>query len=364
MKIFPFKAVYPKLERIPTDEAFFETVKEKYADYKAMGFFQTEDVEAFYIYQVDALQRSFIGLVACADIEDYLVGNIKKHETTIVKNEQIQLELLRQRTASIKPVLLTYPYSVSLTPLLKTYQAQTPLFYTITIGEEKHSFWRLSDPPAIAAIVRFFEEQMSVAYIADGHHRSATMALLYKAGLEGASKLLCAFFAPQELEIFAFHRVVQGLNGKEPDKILEELRALFVVRFLKKAAAPHRKLDMTFCLNGDWFYLQWRKSVMKEFEEGGDKTALDAQLLNEKILKPIFGVKNIRKDNRVIYVEGLKSPEELEKIALEHLPSAAFYLHAADFEDIFNIADSNGVTPPKSTFFEPRMKNGLLVYEI
>ena len=367
MKISPFYASYPDLTKTPTDDAFFETIKEQYAEYKASGMFLEAAKEAVYVYQIETLGtpgEKFTGLVACADTEDYLNNQIRKHEHTIVKNEQMQLELLKDRAASIKPILLSFPIVPAFDTLLLEYIANHSPFYTITIESEKHTFWQASETSFLSDINQVFEQHIPIAYIADGHHRTSTVAMLSKSGIPGASKLLSAFFPINQLRIRAYHRVVEGLNGLTADAFLHELTPLFVIKVLRKPTAPHRSLGMTMCLNGDWFYLAWRKSVIKDFEQNSTGILLDSQLLNEKVLKPILGIKNIRTDQRVSYVEGVKTPEELAKRLAKLKEGVAFYLFPIDFDDIIAIADAEATMPPKSTFFEPRMKNGLLNYEI
>jgi len=364
MKISPFEASYLDLQKIPHETAFFDTVKEQYLEYKTAGLFLHDPEEAIYLYRIESPERSYTGLVACADIEDYLKGLIKKHEHTIVKHEQTQLELLRQRAASIKPVLITYPRVDEIQEALVAYAKQHQPFQSVKLGSDNHVFWRLTKSPFLDRIIALFDKQVPIAYIADGHHRTATLAMLYKSGMPEASKLLCAFFQPDELEILGFHRVVEGLNGRTTDEFLEALKPLFVIKFLKKGMLPHRKLDIAACLStGEWFSLQWRKSVVKAMEDA-NKIVFDAHLLNEKVLKPILGIKNIRRDNRVTYLKGTKDLLAIELAAKKLKEGVIFCLHPVYFEDMIALADSEGIMPPKSTFFAPRMLNGLLGYEI
>ncbi len=379
MKILPFRAIYPNLDQVPTSNEFFDSVKFGYQDYATEGMFQKASTEAIYIYQIkNRERRKFTGLVTCTDITDYFDGKMKKHEKTIVSNEELQSELLYTRGAAIKPVLLAYPSISELNKLIFNYLDNNRKFYVIELGGEKHRFWQITEPDIIAKIQSIFQQKIPITYIADGHHRSASFAALHeKLKSEKTNKMLTAYFPIEELEIKEQNRLVIDLNGLSSDAFLDKLKELFKIKVLKKGVKPYAKLEMTMFLDNKWFQLNWRKSEIKGFAEG--LVLLDVHLLNEKVLKPILGVKNIREDERVKYIDGSKTIEEIEEAAAAcgnvgeksgggdtASPNTAvvFCMFPVEFDDLKQVADSNGVMPPKSTFFEPRMKNGLLVYEI
>jgi uncharacterized protein (DUF1015 family) len=362
MKILPFKAIYPILDNIPHTNDFFDSVKFRYHDYLKDGLFQETDEESIFLYRItNAEGQKFTGIIAGVDIDDYVSGRIKKHERTIVKNENLQSELLDMRGAAIKPVLLTYPTIESLNKLINKHLDSQKKFYIITIGTEKHCFWRISEPDVIQEFQAAIKQNMPVAYIADGHHRSATFAHLHQLNpTDKTSKMLCAFFPQEELRIHSFNRIVSDLNGLTSDEFLEKLTHLFKIKVVKRGEKPYTKFQIAMFLDGRWFELHWRKSELKEFAQG--LVLLDVHLLNEKILKPMLGVKNIREDPRVTYVEGTKGLTALETSCPPE--GVAFCLYPVDFEDLIEVANNDGIMPPKSTFFEPRMKNGLLGYNI
>lgn len=365
MKILPFKAVYPNLDNVPHSNDFFDTVKFRYQEYTHEQLFNTSESEAIYIYQIkNKDKKKSTGLVTCTDIADYFEGKMKKHERTIIANEQLQSELLNTRGAAIKPVLLTHPSVSELDELITNYLDHNKKFYVIELGGEKHRFWQITEPELVQKIQQIFEQKIPYTYIADGHHRSASFATLHeKKPTDKTTKMLTAYFPMEELEIKEHNRMISDLNGMTPDSFLEKLMDLFKVKVLKKGVKPYAKLEMTMYLDNKWFQLNWRKSVLKGFADG--LVLLDAHLLNEKILKPILDIKNVRDDARVEYIDGTKDIEDIEK-TLKKLPTdgVVFCLYRVEMEDLITIVDSNGVLPPKSTFFEPRMKNGLLVYEI
>jgi uncharacterized protein (DUF1015 family) len=367
MKIYPFRAVAPKLDKVPHSNDFFDTVKFRYHEYAAEGLFHPTEPDAMYAYQIKMADgQKYLGLIVTTDVAEYAQGNMRAHEKTILSNEERQAELLHLRGAAIKPVLLTYPAISELDSLLENYIERHHKFYVIEFGREKHRFWQITEGLVLMKIRKIFDEQLPYAYIADGHHRSASFAALHaQSPNEHTAKMLTAYFPLHDLRINAFHRVVKDLNGLTADEFLEKLKTVFDIHVLNGAAMPKCKFELTLFLEGQWFRLHWRADVLKNFAEG--LVQLDVHLLNEKVLKPILDIKNIRTDERVKYVEGIKKLSELEKTAQSPLSAekgAVFCLYPVEFEDLKTIVDSGGTLPPKSTFFEPRLKNGLLVYEI
>ena len=369
MRISPFRAVIPDLNKVPLSNTFFETVKELYHRYAAEGLFEATDAPAIFICQIKTAQKTkHNGIVACVNIAEYTEGNIKKHENTLLKSEENQALLLRERAASIKPVLMTYPSVSALEDFIEAYIEQHKKFYVIELGGEKHRFWRITDTETIKKIQTLFKENIPAVYIADGHHRTASFATLHKKEQTPATEwLLSAFFADTQLRIGAWHRIFTDLNGETPESFLEKLAQICDIEPLDAPRQPLHKQQMTLLLDKKWYALDWKKDTLVGFADG--KILLDAHLLNEKILKPLLNIQNIRTDSRIKYYEGSKTIKEIEK-AVETINknqdaiAGVFCLYPIDFQDLKTIADDNGTLPPKSTFFEPRLKNGLLVYEI
>lgn len=362
MKILPFRAVAPNLDKVPHSNDFFDTVKFRYHEYAAEGLFQPTEPEAMYIYQIkDAEGKKRTGVIATTAIEEYLNGSMRLHEKTIIDSQDLQTELLIKRKAAIKPILLTYPAIEELETLVADYIENNKKFYVIQLGKEKHRFWQITEGAVQTQLKQIFAEKMPHAYIADGHHRAASFAALHEtAPTDKTDKMLCAYFPENSLNIHAFHRVVKDLNGLTADQLLDHLRKDFKIKVLREPAVPYIKFEMTMFLDGQWFQLNWRKDVLKHFSESA--VLLDVDLLNERILKPVLGIENVKTDTRLKYIDGLQDIKKLEEAA--GTEGVAFYLFPVDFEDLQEIVDNQGTLPPKSTFFEPRMKNGLLVYEI
>ena len=359
----PFRAVAPNLDKVPHSNDFFDTVKFRYHEYAAEGLFQSTEPEAIYIYQIkDASGKKSTGLIAATDIENYFDGAMKPHEKTIVTNENLQSELLSIRGASIKPILLTYPAIPELKELINNYIDNHKKFYVIELGQEKHRFWQITEGAILTKVRQIFHEKIPFVYIADGHHRSASFAALHQnAPTDKTDKMLTAYFPENALEIHSFNRVVTDLNGLTADELLQKLKVEFKIKVLKEGELPYAKFEIVMFLDNQWFQLNWRKDVLKHFADE-NLVRLDTHLLNEKVLKPMLGIKNIREDARMKYIDGLQGYEKVA--AVTGTEGVGFCLYPVELEDLKAVVDSGGTLPPKSTFFEPRLKNGLLVYEI
>ena len=358
----PFRAVAPNLDKVPHSNDFFDTVKYRYHEYADEGLFQPTEPEAMYIYQIkDADGQKRTGLVVATDIEEYFNGTMRPHEKTIVTNEGLQAELLETRGAAIKPILLTYHAQDELNDVIAHYMENHKKFYVIELGKEKHRFWQITEGLVLRKIRQIFDTKIDHAYIADGHHRSASFAALHKLNpTEKTSKMLCAYFPEDSLKVHSFHRVVQDLNGLTADEFLEKLKKMFKIKVTKEATKPYTKFEMSMFLDGKWFQLNWRKDILKSF--GEDLVHLDVHLLNEHILKPILGIRDITADERLKYIDDQKTMEMFAELV--GTEGVGFCMFPIELEDLEAIVDSHGTLPPKTTFFEPRMKNGLLVYEV
>ncbi len=368
MRINPFQAVYPDFNYISSTDTFFSTVKEDYPEYKKSGFFQKNAHEALYIYQIATPDRNFTGLIACSDIDDYLSGKIKIHENTLDSKEQKQLNLLVGRKAMVKPVLLTYPEVKSISRLIQQIIKKEECFFSCNVpGEkQKHYIWEVADGQTIQKFQQLFNKDIHIAYIADGHHRSSATALLHKRFRKKkkyrCDQLLTVFFPMTELEIHDYNRVVEALDDCTPTTFMARLSQVFNITPLRKPAKPKAKHELTFWIDKEWYRLTWRKSVLKEYRK--KKVLLDATMLDEKVLCDILGVVDVRTDKRLTYVEGPKGLAGFRKELLKTSNRVGFCLYPIDISDIVQIADMRKTMPPKSTWFEPRIKNGMIVAEI
>ena len=368
MRIKPFQAVYPNLNFITSPDEFFGTVKERYPEYRESGFFNKTAQESLYVYQIKAPHRVYTGIIACTDVRDYLDGKIKKHENTLAAKEQQQMHLMLQRGAIVKPILLTYPDVPKLNKLILKITKQQEAFYEVLFEKQNqvHSFWELSDGQQIQQIQDLFKAKIPETYIADGHHRTSTTALMHKRlghqkGEPNYDQVLCAFFPSKELDVHDYNRVVDGLTDMSLTTFMAKISQIFEIEILKKERKPKEKHEIVMYVNREWFALRWKTKVLKAYKN--EKVLLDVTLLNEKVLHDIIGITDVRTDLRVKYVEGPKGVEDIRNKTNKSDTKIGFMLYPVRLEDLMTIADAEQVMPPKSTWFEPRIKNGLIVQE-
>ena len=369
MNIQPFQAIYPNTDYIASNDSFFGTVKEEFVSYKESGFFKKAAQESIYIYRIKTAQRTHTGLVACVDIKEYLKDNIKKHENTLAATEQRQMYLMMNRKAIVKPVLLIHPKVKKLNELFKNHIAEHEPFYSLHFEQEgqEHTFWEVNDGDAIEKIQQIFGKKIPKAYIADGHHRCAASALLYsrlaKKNKENPYQyLLTTFFQEDQLEIHDYNRIVDASGDITLTQFMAKLSQLFEIEILENPSKPKRKHEIAMFLNKEWFLLKWKDKVLEQYKNRA--IILDASLLDEKVLKEILEIEDVKTDNRVKYISGTEGLEVLRKKTQKSESKVAFCLYPAQLSDLLITADEGGVMPPKSTWFEPRMKNGLIVQEL
>lgn len=354
---------------VASPDSFFKSVKMEYSSLKESGFFETADKEAFYLYQIKRGKHKHLGLIACVDIRDYAEGRILKHENTLVEKEQVMMNLIFQRKAMIKPVLLTYPTFAPMKKWMHQYKDEHKPFCSLRMEEvnEDHLIWQIDDAPTIARFKRAFKEEIGKAYIADGHHRSSTIFKLHQSGQGqkhhmNLDKLFAVFFDYEELEVYDYNRIVEVLDEISPSKFMAGVSKYCDIEVLKELRKPKEKHEITMCLSGEWYALKWRKKVLSLYKS--EKVILDAQLLGELIFSKVLNIADVTTDSRISYVEGTKGLAGLQLKVQKKPFSIGFCLYPIELSDVVKIAEANKVMPPKSTWFEPRIRNGMLVYEM
>ncbi|MBR9920265.1 MAG: DUF1015 domain-containing protein [Bacteroidetes bacterium] len=356
------------MDYITSADSFFKNVKEDYREYKQSGFFDKSPQEGLYIYRITKEHRSYIGIIACAEVRDFIEGRIKKHEHTLPEKEQRQMHLLLHRNAMVKPILLTYPKVDDIEKISRKVMEEEKPFMEVYFDSsfENHQLWRVSDGADIKHIQELFDKHIEYAYIADGHHRSSTVALMHQRtknpGKQKAyDKVLTAFFPTTQLEILEYNRIVEGLNDISLSRFMARLSRVCDIEELEGAAKPGGPREIVMYVNKEWYLLKWKPEVLKKYES--EEILLDVSLLNHEILEGIIGIVDIRMDDRLKYVEGPKQIEDIREKVLKNDHRIGFILHPVQMEDFLGIADAEKVLPPKSTWFEPRMRNGLIAQE-
>lgn len=366
MKIKPFRATYPNFDFIASPDSFCDDAKHSFREFQDNGFFEKFPQNALYIYQIETEQRKHTGLVALNDVEDFFAGNIKKHEKTLSEREQQQMQLFLKWNAILKPVLLTYPPAPAIGVWLENFtQAHKPLISTRFVKDRQtHRVWVITEETDILQLQKLFAEQVTGTYIADGHHRVTTVALLHER-LKDKSQdlnfdnLFCAYFASDQLEILDYNRVVEGLADVNTTHFMVRMSKIFDLDVLEHPRKPLEKHELVMYVQKNWYSLRWKEAVLKSHAK--DRVVFDASLLNEFVLDQIFGITDVRTDRRITYIEGAKGLDGVRKAVNESDDRIGFVLYPVSFDDMTRMADAGESLPPKSTYFEPRLKSGMLV---
>ncbi len=367
MRIHPFQAIYPKLKLVTSPTSFFGTMKYKYPQYQRSGFFDKASKDAVYVYRIKRKKSQHLGFIMSTDIRDIEENKVLKHENTLASKEQSMMQLILEREAMIKPILLAYDRVKPIDDFInKTIKGKAS--YSVKFEEtgEVHSFWQISDGDELEKITGLFNKKIAKSYIADGHHRCSTMCKLYRSDhlhreVEGHQGILSAYFSFSQLDIYDYNRILRIENTISPVKFVIALSELARITEIKSGKKPSKKHELTMMLEGNWYTVEWRNSVIKKIKSEGP--LLDATIFNQNVLKRIMKVADIRSDDRIKYFEGIKPLSEMEKYVNSNPGSVGFLLYPIDKNELCQVAENNQSLPPKSTWFEPRIKNGLIVQD-
>jgi uncharacterized protein (DUF1015 family) len=341
----------------------YEKAKSNLEQFIKEGVLLQEDKACYYIYELVMNGRSQTGLVCVSSVDDYHQDLIKKHEFTRPEKEKDRIDHMRTIRAQTGNVFLAYRDVASLNTLIENWkQAHTPLYnFTATDGIQ-HTIWNVNEAAAIDAITTTFEKEVPCTYIADGHHRAASAAKVSAALPDStdARFFLTTIFPASQLAILDYNRVIKDLNGLSSQQLLDVLATDFVITDSEKAVKPSVLHQFGMFLEGKWYALEAKAGTYSNDPIG----VLDITILTEKVLVPHLGIKDQRTDKRIDFVGGIRGLAELEKRVNSGEMKIAFSLFPVSIEQLFAIADSGEVMPPKSTWFEPKLRDGLLTHLI
>ena len=324
-----------------------------------------DELPAYYIYELSMGKRNQTGLVCVSSVEDYENDIIKKHELTRPEKELDRINHMRITGAQTGNVFLAFKSNVSLSQLISSWKVANEAVYDF-IAEDGigHRVWVVHDPQTITDITRIFQKQIPYTYIADGHHRAASAAKVKNAlgsqATVNAEYFLTTLFPSDELRIMDYNRVVKDLNGLDVNSFLEKLNKNFRLEKVKAAYSPNSLHHFGMYLEGNWYRLEAKENSYPNDPIG----ILDVSILQENILSPILGILDVRTDNRIDFVGGIRGLQELEKRVDGGQMKLAFSLYPVSMDQLFDIADSGQIMPPKSTWFEPKLRDGLLTHLI
>ncbi len=323
----------------------------------AAGILARDAAPCYYAYRLTMGGHVQTGLVAAASVADYDSNRIRKHEFTRPDKEDDRVRQIEALNAQTGPVLLAYPASRTADDLIAAIAQGAPAADVSADDGIRHQVWVLADAARIAAITAAFDA-MPALYIADGHHRSAAASRVAAArrGTESANAFLSVIFPHHQMKILDYNRVVKDLHGLEQSELVARLGAAFTVEDSPGRVHPARPGEFGMYLAGRWH----RLTIKPELIPADPVASLDVSLLSDHLLAPILGIADLRRDKRIDFVGGIRGLAELEKRVDSGEMAMAFALHPTRMDQLMAVADSNNVMPPKSTWFEPKLADGLV----
>ncbi len=319
------------------------------------GILKQDAQPYYYLYGLTMGNHQQIGLVAVANIDDYNSNRIRKHELTPPDKEDDRVRQIDALNAQTGPVFLTYKHHPTMDALVKTLTAQPPTVNLTADDGVIHTLWVVDDPNHIETISTTFDG-MNCLYIADGHHRSAAAArVAEKRRANNAAYFLTVIFPDNQMQILDYNRVVQDLNGLSVPEFLERIAQNFDVRPSDNAVKPQRRGEFGMYLDGQWYHLH-----VKKVPNHDPVASLDVSLLTDHLLAPILDITDPRRDKRIDFVGGIRGLSELEKRVNSGEMAIAFALYPTSMQALMAVADAGQIMPPKSTWFEPKLADGLV----
>lgn len=365
MHINPINALIPNLDQIVHPESFFGNIKHDFIQFQKDGYFNQDGSNAIYLYHIKTAYGSHRGFIAGNDIKDLKNEKILRHECTLAAKETKIMELYEKDMAMVKPVLLAYKSVRKLESLFDAYQKNNDPFIKVFFYDwnESHRIWKISEPKILDKIKSISAKKIPKVYIADGHHRIAGVSKLYDEidpHMENHN-FLAAYFPFAQLTNNNFNRVVDISEIMDGQSLLKQLEKYVEIKIVTntKGKRPQKKHELTMYLDQQWYRLRWNIKVRKK--EKGKNPIIDTALLNKYILGKILKIKDVRDNDSVEYISGKLGYASVEDAVDEHSNKVGFQLYPIAKKTIRKMADQGLTLPPKSTWFEPRIKNGLIV---
>jgi uncharacterized protein (DUF1015 family) len=343
----------------------YEKAKENIGAFIQRSILFREDKPCYYIYQLVMNGRSQTGLVSASSVDDYENDIIKKHEFTRPEKEKDRINHISTTGAQTGNVFLAYRNNEEVDTLIENWKnTHSPVYDFVAEDNISHTIWVINDDTAIETITNLFKTKIPYTYIADGHHRAASAAKVRKAlgtkAQEEADHFLTTLFPSNQLYIMDYNRVIKDLNGYTEASFLEKLSASFIIEKAASAVAPAKLHEFGLYFKGQWYTLTAKEGTWTNDPIG----VLDVTILSNLVLDPVLGIADQRTNKRIDFVGGIRGLAELEKRVNNGEMAVAFSLYPVTIQQLFDIADSGNVMPPKSTWFEPKLRDGLLTHLI
>ena len=353
------------------DSRVYQCAAEQFQKFQDNGWLVQDEKDHYYIYAQTMNGKTQYGLVVGAYVEDYLNGVIKKHELTRADKEEDRMKHVRVNNANIEPVFFAYPDNEVLLNLINKYAQTEPVYdFIAPVDGFGHKLWIIEDEKDMATVTAEFEKMPNL-YIADGHHRSAAAALVgaEKArmnpnhkGDEEYNYFMAVCFPASQLTILDYNRVVKDLNGLSPEQFMQALEKNFFIQDMgEENYRPQQLHEFALYLEGKWYSLKAKPGT---YDDGDPIGVLDVSISSKLILDEILGIKDLRKDKRIDFVGGLRGLGELKRRVDSGEMKMALALYPVTMKQIMDIADSGNIMPPKATWFEPKLRSGLVIHKL
>ena len=349
------------------DPRVYDSAAEQFEKFQKNGWLLQDEQENYYLYAQTMNGKTQYGIVLCAHVDDYMNGNIKKHELTRRDKEDDRMKHVRITNANIEPVFLAFRHNDVLAELIKKYAAQEPVYhFKAPVDGFIHQFWVIDNKEDQDAITEEFAKMDSL-YIADGHHRSAAAARVgaEKGEKEGRGEhdyYMAVCFPAEQLTILDYNRVVKDLNGLSEEDFLKALEKNFTVACKgEEDYRPQKMHEFSLYVGGKWYSLEAKPGTFNENDPIG---VLDVDISSRLILDEILNIKDLRSDKRIDFVGGLRGLGELKRRVDSGEMKMALALYPVSMQQIMDIADSGNIMPPKATWFEPKLRSGLVIHKL
>lgn len=349
------------------DPRVYDSAAEQFEKFQKNRWLLQDEQENYYLYAQTMNGKTQYGIVLCAHVDDYMNGNIKKHELTRRDKEDDRMKHVRITNANIEPVFLAFRHNDVLAELIKKYAAQEPVYhFKAPVDGFIHQFWVIDNKEDQNAITKEFSKMDSL-YIADGHHRSAAAARVgaEKGEKEGRGEhdyYMAVCFPAEQLTILDYNRVVKDLNGLSEEDFLKALEKNFTVACKgEENYRPQKMHEFSLYVGGKWYSLEAKPGTFNENDPIG---VLDVDISSRLILDEILNIKDLRSDKRIDFVGGLRGLGELKRRVDSGEMKMALALYPVSMQQIMDIADSGNIMPPKATWFEPKLRSGLVIHKL
>ncbi len=348
----------------------YEKARDNFNKMVEDGVFIQEDKPAFYIYAQTMWGKTQYGLVGAAAVEDYMNNIIKKHELTRPDKEEDRMNHVRVANINAGPVFFAYKDNDNIDKIVADVVAKAPEYDFTSEDDVRHQMWVIKDADIVAEIERIFKDEVEYIYVADGHHRTAAAALVgaerkaanpNHTGDEEYNFFLSVNFPASQLTIIDYNRVVKDLNGASEEEFMTKIKESFDVEKCEGECKPSKLHEFAMYLGGSWYKLTAKEGTYDESDPVG---VLDVTILTKQVLEPHLNIMDLRRSDRIDFVGGIRGLGELSKRVDSGEMKVAFALYPVSMNQLMDIADNNMIMPPKVTWFEPKLRSGMIVHSL